>query len=89
MYGKKNTQWIINQIYKKQAANKQELTNWDNILITENKDCITNFEIPPADYLTKKFSLTPLEGSRATPMRNSNSKVGHGLTMMSLKALPI
>ena len=27
----------------KQAANKQELTNWENILITKNKDCIINF----------------------------------------------
>ena len=29
----------------KQAANKQELTNWENILITKNKDCVINFEI--------------------------------------------
>ena len=27
----------------KQAANKQELTNWKNILITKNKDCVINF----------------------------------------------
>ena len=27
-----------------QASNKQELTNWENILITKIKDCIINFE---------------------------------------------
>ena len=40
----------------KQAANKQELTNWGNILITKNKDCIINFEIPPADHLLRSSS---------------------------------
>ena len=39
----------------KQASNKQELTNWENILITKNNDCVINFEIPPADHLTKEF----------------------------------
>ena len=29
----------------KQTSNKQELTNWENILITKNKDHI-NFENP-------------------------------------------
>ena len=33
----------------KQASNKQELTNWENILITKNKDRIINFEIPPSE----------------------------------------
>ena len=33
----------------KQASNKQ-LTNWENILITKNKDRIINFEILPADH---------------------------------------
>ena len=28
----------------KEASNKQELTNWENILITKNKDCIINFK---------------------------------------------
>jgi hypothetical protein len=46
----------------KQASNKQELTNWENIIITKSKDCVINFEIPPADHLTKKF-LNPVEGS--------------------------
>ena len=36
----------------KQASNKQEWTNWENILITKNKDHIINFEIPPANHLT-------------------------------------
>ena len=49
----------------KQAANKQELTNWENILITKNKDRIINFEIPPTDHLNKKFILNPVEGSRS------------------------
>ena len=40
----------------KQASNKQELTNWENILITKNEDHIINFEIPPADQLTRSSS---------------------------------
>ena len=40
----------------KQAANKQEL-NWEIILITKNKDHIINFEILPANHLTRKFIL--------------------------------
>ena len=56
----------------KQAANKQELTNWENILITKNKDFVINFAIPPADHLTKKFILNPVEGSRSAPTRISN-----------------
>ena len=70
----------------KQAANKQELTNWENILITKNKDRIINFEIPPADH------LNPVEGSRSAPTRSSKPKsVSHGLTMRknALKPLPI
>ena len=49
----------------KQASKKQELTNWENILITKNKDCITSFEIP-------KFILDPVEGSRLAPTRIPN-----------------
>ena len=56
----------------KQAPNKQELTIWENILITKNKDCIINFEIPPADNLTKQFILNPVEGSRSAPTRIPN-----------------
>ena len=56
----------------KQTSNKQELTNWENILITKNKDRIINFEIPPADHLTKKFILNPVEDSRSAPTRISN-----------------
>ena len=85
MYGKKNMQWII----LKQAANKQELTNWKNILITKNKNCIINFEILPADHLTKQFILNPVEGSRSKNFKPES--VTHGLTVRtrSLKALPI
>ena len=57
----------------KQASNKQELTNWENILITKNIDCIINFEIPPADHLTKKFILNPVESNRSAPTRIPNS----------------
>ena len=39
------------------AISKQELTNWENTLITKNKDHIINFEIPPADHLTRKFKI--------------------------------
>jgi hypothetical protein len=37
----------------KQTSNKQKLTNWENILVTKNKDRVINFEIPPADHLTR------------------------------------
>ena len=37
-----------------------------------NKEHVINFEIPPADHLTKKFILNPVEGSRSTPTRISN-----------------
>ena len=33
----------------KQAANKQELTNWENILIKKTQRSRYKFEIPPAD----------------------------------------
>ena len=62
----------------KQTSNKQELTNWENILITKRKDCIMNFEILPADHLTKKFNLKPVEGSRSAPTRTPNQ---HQLVM--------
>jgi hypothetical protein len=58
----------------KQVSNKQELTNWGNILIRKNKDHIINFKIPPTDDLTRKFILNPLEGSRLAPTRNLNSQ---------------
>ena len=51
------------QILLKQASNKQEF-NWENILITKDKARIINFKISPADHLTKKFILNPVEGSR-------------------------
>ena len=54
---------------EKQASNKQELRNWQNILITKNKDLIINFEIPPSDHLTKKFILNPVEVSRSAHIR--------------------
>ena len=60
----------------KQAAKKEELTNWKNILLTKNKDCIINFEIPPADHLTWKFILHPVEGSRSASTQNPNSTMG-------------
>ena len=51
---------------------RQELTNWENILITKYKDRVINFEIPPEDHLTNKFILNPVEGSRSAPTRISN-----------------
>ena len=51
---------------------EQELTNWKNMLITKNKNRIINFEIPPADHLTKKFILNPVEDNRSAPIRISN-----------------
>ena len=60
------------QVLLKQASNKQELANWENILITKNNVRIINVEIPPADHLTDKFILNPVEGSRSAPTRSSN-----------------
>jgi hypothetical protein len=57
---------------KHATSNKLELTTWDNILITKNEDRIINFEIPPADHLTKKFILNQVEDSRSVPTRSSN-----------------
>ena len=56
----------------KQASTKEELTNWKNIHITKNKDHILNFEILPADHLTKKSILNPVEGSRSAGTRIPN-----------------
>ena len=47
----------------------KQASNWENILITKNKDHIKNFEVLPADHLTKKFILKPVEGSRTAPTR--------------------
>ena len=58
--------------HAKQVLNKQELTNLENILITKNKDRVINFEIPPADHLTKKLILNPVEDSRSALRRSSN-----------------
>ena len=57
----------------KLAANKQEFTNWENALITKNKDHIINSEIPPVDHISR-FILKPIEGSRSVPTRNLNSE---------------
>ena len=47
---------------------KQEhQTNWENIVITKKNYCVINFEIPPADHLTKKFILNPVEANKSTP----------------------
>ena len=51
-----------------QISNKQESTNWKNILVAKYKDLV-HFEIPPVDYLTRNFILTPVESSRPTPTR--------------------
>ena len=85
MYGKEKHAMDRKPVLLKQASNKQEL-NWENILITINKDRIINFEISQADHLTK-FILNPVEGSRSAPTRSSS----HGLTMRknALKALSI
>ena len=64
MYGKKH-------IMDHKPVLLKQTSNWENSLITKNKDRITNFEILPADHLTKKF-LNPLEGSRSAPTRSSN-----------------
>ena len=49
MYGKKKQAGDHKTVLLMQASNKQELTNWENILITKNKDRVINFKIPPAD----------------------------------------
>ena len=63
------------QVLLKQSPNKQELTNWENILITKNKDRIINFEIAPADHLTTKVILNPVESSRSELLQEVETKV--------------
>ena len=46
-------QWIVSSSI--QASIKQELTKWENILITKNKDHITSIEIPPAEQFLQEF----------------------------------
>jgi hypothetical protein len=58
----------------KQASPKQGLKNWENILITKNKDRMKHFEIPPVVHLTRKFVLNPGEGSTSAPKRLLNSQ---------------
>ena len=43
------------------------------ILKIKNKDCIIDFNILPADHLTKNFNINPIKGSRSTPKRIPNS----------------
>ena len=96
MFWKENYAMDRKSVLLKQASNKQELTNWENILIKKkkknkqtNKDLIINFEILPADHLTGKFILNPIEGNRSVPTKKLKfTTVSYGLTM-SLKALPI
>ena len=71
MYGNKKHAIDHKPVLSKQVANKQELTNWENILIIKNKDRVINFEILSADHLTK-FILNPIESSRSAPTRRSN-----------------
>ena len=40
-----------------------------NKLITKNRDYVINFEILPADHLTRRF-LNSVEGNRSAPTRN-------------------
>ena len=44
----------------------------------KKKDRVLNFEIPPADHLTKKFILNPVEGSRSARTRGSNQNQSMG-----------
>ena len=48
----------VKPVLLKKKSNKQELTNWENIVI--KKDLIANFEIPSADHLTRMFILNPI-----------------------------
>ena len=51
----------------KQASNKLGIYPYN-----KNKDCIINFKILPADHLTKKIILNPVEGRRSAPTRIPN-----------------
>ena len=61
------------QILLKQVLNKEELINWENILITKNNGLIINSEILSTDHLSMKFILNPTEGSISST-RNQNSQ---------------
>ena len=64
---------MFDAVLSNQASNIQEITNWENILITKNKDNM-NFEILPAGNLTRKYILNSVEGKRSAPTRNLNSQ---------------
>ena len=53
--------------------NKQESTNWENILKAKNKDLIVSFEILPTAYLTKNFFLYSVGGNRWATIKTQKS----------------
>ena len=58
--------------------------------IAKYRDSIIIFEIPGVDYVTKKFILNPLDGSRSTSTTNQymqQSVLGWKWIRWSLKAL--
>ena len=64
--------WINNyyKILLKQASNKHELTNWENILQAKHERSLYTFEILLADYyLFNKFILNPVEDSTSGPIK--------------------
>ena len=62
----------LKPVLLEQASNKQEFYKLGKYPYNKKQDRIINFEIPPADHLTKKFILNPVEGSRSVPTRSSN-----------------
>ena len=62
IHKEKNTYEVHIQLHN--YMNLPELRNWENILIRRNLDCIVNFEILPADHLTKKFHLKSSRGQQ-------------------------
>ena len=54
---KENDAMDCKPVLIKQASHKQELTNWENILIIKNNDHIINFEILPADQLLQEIKI--------------------------------
>ena len=45
--------------HKPVLLKQTRINKLENILIKENKDRVINFEIQPADHVTKKFILNP------------------------------
>ena len=63
----------------KNLTGRSEMTMWENLLISKNKERVMNFEILPCDFLTKNFVIKPTEGvndNKTSYRRQQQSRYG-------------